>query len=216
MRSVAACAASLMLLLVCVPAGAEPDQTGLDELLASMAATRGVEAEFHERREVALLVEPLESRGRLYFVPPDRMARFTIEPAFSALVSDRGNLRFRDAQVGEEMDLSASPMATAFVENFTAVFSGDRSRLERFYEARLETRGEDWELILLPRGLPLSRFIEVVTLRGDAGGMQELEVRETDGDQTLTRFVSVELDRSFDPDELETLFQKREPLANVR
>ena len=42
-----------------------------------MAATRGVAAEFRESREVALLVEPLESRGLLYFVPPDRMARFT-------------------------------------------------------------------------------------------------------------------------------------------
>ncbi len=216
MKSVAAYAASLVLLLVCAPAGAGPDETGLDELLARMAATRGVETEFHERREVALLVEPLESRGLLYFVPPDRMARFTIEPAFSALVADGGNLSFRDAPEGEEMDLSGSPMAAAFVENFTAVFSGDRRRLERFYETRLETRGEDWELILVPRGLPLSHFIEAVTLRGDAGGMRELDVRETDGDQTLTRFVSVELDRSFDSDELETLFQEREPLAKVR
>ena len=77
MRSAAACAASLILLLVCAPAGAEPDETGLDALLARMAATRGVAAEFRESREVALLVEPLESRGLLYFVPPDRMARFT-------------------------------------------------------------------------------------------------------------------------------------------
>jgi len=215
-RSAAACAASLILLLVCAPAGAEPDETGLDALLARMAATRGVAAEFRESREVALLVEPLESRGLLYFVPPDRMARFTTEPAFSALVADGGALRFRDAPDAQEMDLSASPMASAFVENFIAVFSGDRGRLERLYEARLATRGEDWELVLAPRGLPLSRFIEAVTLRGDAGGMRELEVRETDGDRTVTRFVSVEIDRSFAPAELETLFRERKPLAKVR
>ncbi|MBT39823.1 MAG: hypothetical protein CL938_14900 [Deltaproteobacteria bacterium] len=206
----------MILLLVRAPAGAGPDETGLDELLAGMASTRGVAAEFQERREVALLVEPLESRGILYFVPPDRMARFTTEPAFSALVADGGALRFRDTPDGPEMDLSGSPMASAFIENFMAVFSGDRRRLERVYVARLATRGEAWELALSPRGLPLAHFIESVTLRGDAGGMREFEVREVDGDRTLMRFVSVELDRSFDSVELETLFGERRPLAKVR
>ena len=53
MKSSAACAVSLILLLVRAPAGAGPDETGLDELLAGMASTRGVAAEFQERREVA-------------------------------------------------------------------------------------------------------------------------------------------------------------------
>ena len=213
MKSAAVFASSLCLLLPGWSAAEEADAAQLDALLARMADTRGVSAEFLERREVALLVEPLESRGVLYFVPPDRMARFTSAPAFSALVSDGGALTFRESRDAPETDLSSSPMAAAFVENFMAVFSGDRDRLERFYTATLQAADEDWELVLVPRGKPLSRFIASVSLRGDRGGMRELAVQETDGDRTVTRFVSVETDREFDPAELATLFRDREPLA---
>ena len=213
MKAAAFCATSFCLLFPGWSAGEEPSAAQLDALLARMADTRGVSAEFLERREVTLLVDPLESRGFLYFVPPDRMARFTTAPVFSALVADGGTLMFRDAPEAPEMDLSSSPMAGAFVENFMAVFSGDRHRLERLYEATLDTADGDWELVLVPRGMPLARFIESVSLRGDGGGMRELAVHETDGDRTVTRFVSVDPDRSFDAAELATLFGDREPLA---
>jgi hypothetical protein len=210
MRSSAACLLSLALLL---PAAAPGEELGLDGLLTRMASTRGVSAHFHERREVELLVEPLESRGTLYFVPPDRMARFTSEPAFSSLIVQKDSVRFREAEDAPDVDLSGSPMARAFVDNFMAIFGGDRDKLLRAYRAELTERGDAWELVLSPLHAPLSRFLDRVVLRGDASGMREMEVRDADGDRTVTAFESVEVDRSFSPAELAKLFDDGAPLA---
>jgi hypothetical protein len=199
-------------LLCATPAHAEA-AFDLDTLLARMASTHGVSAQFHEKRFVALLVEPLESRGVLYFVPPDRMARFTSEPAPASLLVEGESLRFREAPDRPDMDLSGSPVARAFVENFMAVFSGDRERLQRIYRIELSGELERWELALTPRHLPLSRFLEVVLLRGGAEGMREMEIRDADGDHTLTRLEAVQHDRSFDADELDQLFRDGAPLA---
>jgi hypothetical protein len=211
MRFSVVCATSLVLALAS-PVGAE-EAFELDALLARMASTRGVSAQFRELREVALLVEPLESRGALYFVPPDRMARFTIEPAPAALLVEGESLRFRAGAGEPEMDLSSSPIARAFVDNFMAVFAGDRARLEGLYRAELRGALEGWELALTPRSPTLARFLEVVLLRGDASGMREMEIRDADGDRTLTQLESVDHDRSFTSAELDKLFRDGAPLA---
>jgi outer membrane lipoprotein-sorting protein len=187
----------------------------LDDLLRDMASTPGVSAQFSERKELALLSAPLESSGWLYFVPPDRFARFTEQPAFSALVIDGERVRFREGDAGDELDLSGNPMTRAFVENFIALWSGDRTRLERLYEARLTFEGERWELALTPRRAPLSRFIEVVSLRGSGDVLEQMTVRDRDGDRTATTFRSVRRDRAFSADELERLFARGMPLEGA-
>lgn len=212
MRSSAFCWASALCLLLAPAAGAgDAAQPSLSALLARMAATRGVEAQFRETRELALLSVPLESRGSLYFVPPDRMARFQTEPAFSALVVDGDTVRFREAE-GEEIDLSGSPVARAFVQNFIVLWTGDRRRLEELYRPRLRGSTSAWTLELVPRSDTLARYLAGVELSGAESGLQRMVVRDADGDRTTTRFERVDLDRAFDAAELERLFSERLPL----
>ena len=206
MRSAAACWASLAALGAAVALADPPDPAGVEELLRRMAATRGVVAGFVERKELALLAAPLESRGTLYFAPPDRLARFTTSPAETELRIEGEELHFRDASGREELDLSASPLARAFVENFVAIFRGDVDRLRERYELALSHDGESWDLALTPRGAPLDRFVAGIRLRGNAGGMREMELRERDGDRTSTRFDAVDLDHAFSEAELAGLF----------
>jgi hypothetical protein len=187
----------------------------LDDLLRDMASTSGVSAEFTERKELALLSAPLESRGRLYFAPPDRFARFTTQPGYSALVIDGERVRFREGAAGDEIDLSGNPMTRAVVENFIALWSGDRARLERLYEVALTFEGSRWELALTPRSAPLDRFIEGVSLRGSGEVLEQMTVRDRDGDRTATVFRSIRRDRAFSPDELDRLFARGMPLEGA-
>jgi outer membrane lipoprotein-sorting protein len=215
MRSGAVCCLSLALLLA-APGAAEEGQGGealtLELLMRRMATSSGVAARFHERKELALLVVPLETRGTLYFVPPDRLARFTTAPDFSALIIDGERLRYLDGPGGDPVDLSGSAVARVFVENFIVLFNGDREGLERRYEPALRWRDPHWELALTPRRPPLAGLIEVITLRGDDRGLREMEVRDSDGDRTITGFEDVEVDRTFSPAELERLFASGSPL----
>ena len=215
MRSAAACALSLGLALLAAPARSEGGDTAgdltLEALMERMRRSVGVAAEFTERKELTLLSEPLESRGRLYFASPDRLARFTTSPVFSALIIDGDAVRFREGE-DEELDLSGDPVARRFVENFVVLWSGDQGRLERLYRVELSAKGERWQLSLSPRGAPLDRVIERIELRGDSQSLLEMEVRERDGDRTITAFGVVDVDRTFSPAELERLFEKGLPL----
>ena len=71
-----------------LPSGASDEAPpSLEGLMAGMASARGVVAEFHETKEIALLRAPIESRGVLHFVPPDRLVRRVVDPAPSELES---------------------------------------------------------------------------------------------------------------------------------
>ncbi len=189
--------------------GAEPADLTLDELLSHMATTPGVVAEFREIKTLKLLDAPLETKGTLYFAPPDRLARVTREPAETRLVLDGGTMRFADAAGGRETDLSSNPVARAFAENLIVLWRGDRAALEKIYSLDFHADGSRWQLSLVPKGAPLDRFLRSITLRGDGKVMREMEVVETDGDRTQTLFEKSDVDHAFGEDEARALFGPR-------
>lgn len=192
-------------------AAAEPPQAHLPEpslegLMEGMASTSGVVARFHETKELALLSEPLEVRGTLYFVPPDRLARVTIEPSATRLVIDGDRFAYRDEAGGEAADLSANPLAREFVRSFIVLFNGDLEALRERYVPDFAVEGERWVLRLRPRQRPLADFLEGIALRGTGRTLERIEMVETDGDRTVTTFDEVQTDRRFAESELERIF----------
>ena len=212
MRSSAACLASVARASAALAADASPELT---EILARMASTPGVEAVFEESKEVALLAAPLETRGVIYFVPPDRFARFTTSPGRSALLVTGDDVQLREGPEARAIDLSGNRVARVFVDNFVALWSGDRERLERLYAPEFRGTREAWELRLVPRRAPLADVIAAITLRGDRDAMQQLIVEERDGDRTTTRFAATRSDRVFTPAELERIFVAGAPLTGA-
>ncbi|HXV37647.1 MAG TPA: outer membrane lipoprotein carrier protein LolA [Myxococcota bacterium] len=202
-RAIAASSMAAALALPALAASAEP--LSLEQLMAAMAARSGVIANFRESKRIALLTEPLESSGTLYFAPPDRFARVTREPDASLLVVDGERLRFQQG-ASTAFDLSGNPIAQAFVDNFIALFSGDLPRLQKIYRTDFRADGERWSLALAPRRSPLRAHLEQVTLSGDARGIREIAIESRDGDLTSTALELVDGDHRFTDAELEALF----------
>lgn len=192
--------------LLAAGAHAEPDTLELDELLHHMASTRGVVAEFREVKTLALLAEPLEARGTLYFQPPDRFVRVTREPAATRLVLVGSRMRFEDATGANDVDLAENPVARQFADNLVALWRGDRARLEKLYRLDFLAEGRRWQLGLAPRGAPLDRFIASIRLAGDGATMRSMELLEADGDRTLTHFEKSDVDHAFGADEARAVF----------
>jgi Outer membrane lipoprotein carrier protein LolA-like len=178
----------------------------LDELLRHMATTRGVMAEFREVKVMALLDAPLETKGKLYFVPPDKLARVTSAPAATRLVLDGKRMRFEDETGASDVDLAENPVARQFAENLIVLWRGDRAALEAIYQLDFHADGATWTLGLRPSGAPLDRFITSLRLSGDGQTMREMELIETDGDRTLTVFERTEVDRAFSAEEELAIF----------
>lgn len=194
-----------LLLLVAAPGATTPAIT-LDELLRQMATTPGVVAEFRELKELALLESPLETRGTLYFMPPNRLARVTHAPAATRLLLDGARMRFEDATGVNDVDLADAPVARQFADNLMAMWRGDRALLERLYALDFRAEGSRWELTLSPRGAPLDRFIASIRLSGDGAEMREMDLVEKDGDRTRTHFERSDVAHAFSPEEQRAVF----------
>jgi len=163
----------------------------LDELLRGMASAPGVQARFHETKEIALLSAPIESDGEIVFVPPRRFARLTSTPSPTRFVVDGDRLLFRD-QTGEQtLSTAASRTARAVVENFLVLFNGDAAGLAARYETDFRCDGSRWRLGLRPRDAAVGAIVARVTLVGDGPRLLEMTLEEPNGDRTVTRYHDV-------------------------
>ena len=209
MRFSTACSSCLAAALFAIAAYAEeprePAALGLAELMDRMAATSGVIADFREQKQIALLEKPLESSGQIYFAPPNRLARFTLEPNPSVLIIDGEKLRFQQG-TSEKFDLSGNPMARTFIDNFIVLFNGDLSKLQDLYYTNFSAEGNRWSLILEPRRSPLRGIVKEIALRGNQQGIREIVMQNWDGDRTSTTFDVISADYHFTDDQLEDLF----------
>lgn len=199
---------------------AEPETAAgqsVESLLAGMAGTRGVVARFDEVKELALLDQPIRSRGVLYFVPPDRMVRITEAPLRTALVVDGARIAFHDGSRNEPVDLSNEPTARQFVENFSVLFGADVERLRERYELTYQPPEESagspgasagWRMQLVPRSVLVRRVISEVVLRGDLRAIREITILESDGDRTVTSVSPIDVDRALTAAELARLFER--------
>lgn len=210
MRARGAFAWGAACLLLAARASADPGPATLEALMAGMARAPGVYAEYREVKEMALLSAPIETRGVLHFIPPDRMLRETLEPQVSSLVVDGRRVEYRDASGAAPVDLSADPSAREFIDNFTTIFRGDLAALREKYEVRFEAEPPRWRLVLEPRDALLRRFVASLTLEGESETMREMRMVEQDGDRTTTHFVRVETNRVYTEREIHELFGSRE------
>jgi len=186
---------------------APPVPATLEELMQRMSTTAGVVATFEERKYLALLEAPVESRGRLAFLPPGCLAWNVRSPGESSLLIEGPSVRFRDETSPEPLDLSDNPVARYFVDGFMVLFNGDLEAMRKQYTLDFRSRGDEgWRLALTPRSARVRSLIASIVLTGRGGPADRMEIREADGDRTETTFDDIEVDHRFDPAELHELF----------
>jgi outer membrane lipoprotein-sorting protein len=188
------------------PAAAGAEDLTLETFMHKVSSAPGVVARFRETKQLALLREPLESEGRLYFAPPDRLAREIVRPAPSSIVIVGGSLWMRDAGGVERVDLAGSEAARQFVDNFLVLFNGDLERLRERYDVQFRARGVQWTLVLQPRVRPLKFVIERIEMSGEGAALHRMVTTEVEGDVTSTVFEDVDTEHSFTVEELDRHF----------
>jgi outer membrane lipoprotein-sorting protein len=218
MCSSIACARWAAALAAVALAGAAPaaqpeakEPTSLEELLARFRALPGLEARFHEVKKLALLKAPLISEGTVHFAPPDRLARHTTRPAASALVVDAQQVRFGDAEGSQSIPLEGNPVVRLFVDAFLKVLAGDRGALERMFSIELQAAAGGWAMALQPRVAPMTEVIERIVFEGRGAVMSRMVIREKGGDETVTTFSAVDVERRYTTEEQARVFSVAAP-----
>ena len=187
------------------PASVQPE---LAQLMAAFARMPGLEARFVEKKRIGLLAQPLESRGQLFFARPGLLLRRVESPRRSEVLITPKELKLRDADGEQSIDLRARPDVRPFVESLTWLLAGDQKALASVYALQFE-RGDKqapWKLTLTPRAEPLAHLIAYVRVQGSGLAVQEIRVHEKGGDESVTEIVEANPARKYEPAELKSLF----------
>ncbi len=172
--------------------------TDLAGLLKALAQMPGLQAQFVEKKTMALLAAPLVTTGALYYTQPGTLARHTATPAMSVVVVDAKQVRMWDGKHWEVLDFAKQPVVRGFVDSFVRILQGDAPALERLYAMQFTALPEGrWTLTLRPKLAPLSQVVETMTLSGQGLVVQTMRMVEKGGDETVTTFAAVDTARRF-------------------
>lgn len=181
---------------------------GLRALLSDFRRCPGLEAHFSEEKNIILLAAPLRSSGKVYFHPPQSLARVVEKPRPSHLVVSRTKIVVKEDNVRKEVDFSDKPALRGLISSLLHVLSGDEERLTADFETHfLEEGAASWRLRLVPKAAALRRLIESLAFSGKALKLSELRVKEANGDETVTRFSDVNEKRKFTKSEIKQYFE---------
>lgn len=171
--------------------------TTVEGVMRRLAQNGGVEARFHESRQIAILEDPITSTGMLYFAPPDWLARHVTAPGQSRVVVRDDRVMFRDETGVQTLELGSSEVARALVGNTMMLMRGDHEALVAQFETSLHVDGESWTLDLTPRSRVVREIISRIRVQGRGGELVLMESMEPNGDLTRTTFSEVKLGVEF-------------------
>lgn len=192
-----------------VPPQQRPRPAEAKALLAGFARMPGLEATYTEEKRLALLAMPLQSKGRILFLPPGYLLRQVEAPEPATLRITPDELLVEDRDRKEAIDLRRSDALRVFVTSLVQVFAGDETALQKAFtvtytpDPKVERL---WTLELLPKGEQLQRMMRSLTLRGEGEAVTVIEVVDPNGDRTTTRIVTADVARRFTGDEQKRWF----------
>jgi len=192
------------------PALARATPDGLDQLFAGFAKIRGLSARFVEKKQIALLEEPIINHGRVYFARPLLFAWHVDKPFASALFLRTQRVVIWDGSKTREIELSSHPGVAALATSFVSLLHGDRKALQVNYEIALRpSTGAKWNLSLKPKTAALQRLIKGLSFSGQAIQLSSMKLDEATGDTSMTAFSEVDTRREFSRAEKARFFAPR-------
>lgn len=187
-----------------VPATSE--QIELASLMSHFSASGTVRADFNETRQISLLTDPIETRGILYFSPPNRLARETTWPSQSRIAVHGVQVAFQDEMGTRRLNLSSSELARHLVGTLMLLLRGDLSELQARHSITFTSDGRRWQLGLEPRSSAVRGIIEGVGISGVGWTLESMKTTETNGDTTVVAFSRVTTQLSLSVEETEHIF----------
>ena len=160
----------------------------LESLMDRMASRPGMRVAFRESRHLAVLSDPINSEGLLFFSPPGNLARYTLRPARSSVIVRGDRVFLEDATGSESFDLASSEVARGLGGNFRVLLRGDLAELRRRYVLDFRGSGDSWTLELRPRSRTLQRIIERIEVKGRGTELTRMVTFEVNGDRTVLVF----------------------------
>ncbi len=165
----------------------------LQQLLARLAPDGGrQEIAFEESRFNRLITEPVLSKGRLIYEPPDTLIKRMESPRRESAVLEQERLAILDAQDREvaSIDLWMQPDLKMVYGSIKALVTGDPDALRSAFWVSIDGGSQAWTLILRPKTDSARTRLDQVRVEGRGSQILSFEFRETDGDRSRLRLLA--------------------------
>ena len=179
--------AGALLVIVSTMTNARAADANVAALFGRLAKERPARAQFHERKFLALLAEPVDSSGELAFTPPDRLEKRTTSPRAETVVVDGARLVLERNGRMQEFNLDDNPAIAVLIESIRATLAGDLASLSGKYSIQLDGGAAKWRLVLRPRDASLASFVERIEIGGAEAAVDSVEIFQADGDRSVMK-----------------------------
>ena len=171
--------------LLWVPVSSHAAVWGLDQLMSELAQTRYSHARFTEKKSIAILDQPVESSGELFYSAPDRLEKRTLKPRYETMLVEGSVLTIERGRKRHRLQLQDYPELAAFIDSIRGTLAGDRRALERNYRLSLNGSAAQWSLQLLPLQPKMLAVVQQIRVKGMRDQVRSIEILQTDGDSAL-------------------------------
>lgn len=157
----------------------------IDRLMQSLASSRSGSASFVEKKFIAMLDNPVESSGELFYTAPDRLEKRTLKPKSESMLLDKDKLIVEQRGKKHTLSLANYPEVDAFIDSIRGTLAGDRKALERSYKLSLDGDEQNWNLSLLPIEDKMKKVVAKINIAGAGNILHSIEIKQADGDRSL-------------------------------
>lgn len=173
------------LVLMLIPAISHAAGWDIDQLMRGLAQARSGHASFVEKKFIAMLDQPVESSGELFYSAPDHLEKRTLKPKPETMLVDGGTLIIERGRKKHRLQLQDYPELAAFLDSIRGTLAGDRKALERNYRLDLDGSAERWTLQLLPVDEKMQAVVQRIRIGGVRDAVRSIEITQADGDSSL-------------------------------
>jgi len=184
---------ALIISLALIPTMASADDIPpeLAAIASKMQQIQTLQVTMHQKKEMKIFGEVLESTGTLVFARPRRLAMDLTGPGGNTLIVDGDQMimHYKALKKTERMSLSGDPRAKAVAEHLFLLLDAEPRALLGVYDITIENK-KPLIIRLVPKAEALRRLIAHVDTRFDARGfVDELVMHEPGGDTTRWLFA---------------------------
>ncbi|MFA5394204.1 MAG: outer membrane lipoprotein carrier protein LolA [Candidatus Ratteibacteria bacterium] len=184
---------------------AEEDiHTVLMRLESKSAQINSMESNFVQTKKLAMFDKPLILKGKIFLKKPGQFAWHQREPMRYSLVIKNNTVRQWDEETGkvQEVSVNDNPYFSAALKQMTEWFSGSYTALIKDYAVTV-LKQNPLVLEFVPRqnssSSGLVKKVEV-TFREDERYIEEIYIKEINGDATRLKFTETKLNADIKPD----------------
>ncbi len=172
-------------------AQADSNQQTLEKLFANRTTQSAQHAQFVEIRTIGELDLPLESRGELHFEPPATLRKKTLAPLAETMELTGDSLSITINGTTRSLPLDAVPAAAALASALRGLLAGNAADVEAHFKMEFSASDASaWTLHLTPISRSVSNVLEQMTVSGAGTRIAQIEIRQTNGDESVMRILS--------------------------